>query len=78
MELIVMRLADMRRVHPEQITGKCSACGHEVAIYPSGQKIMQEFKAVRLLCSHCRDPGKGALLAPGAREEAKQSVKKDG
>jgi hypothetical protein len=74
MELIVMRLQDMHRVHPKQIKGRCSQCKAEVAIYPSGQKVMQDFPDVRVVCSHCRDPGQGALLAPGAREESKQSV----
>ena len=38
LDLIVMRLADMKRVHPEQITDKCAGCGHAVGIYPSGAK----------------------------------------
>jgi hypothetical protein len=76
MELLVMRLQDMHRVHPDQIKGRCSQCKAEVAIYPSGQRIMQAFPNVRVICQVCREPGKVALLAPGAREEVKQSVKK--
>ena len=34
MILIVMRCADMVRVHPKQIAAKCARCGHAVGIYP--------------------------------------------
>lgn len=76
-ELIVMRLADMERVHPEQIVATCSSCGHEVGVYPSGQKIMRKIRGVKLVCQVCRTPGDGGaavVLAPGALEERKQSV----
>jgi hypothetical protein len=84
MELIVMRLQDMHRVHPKQIKGRCSQCKAEVAIYPSGQKVMQDFPDVRVVCSHCRDPGAreeasnreqgAALLAPTRRARGKQAI----
>ncbi|MEY9235435.1 hypothetical protein ABIF78_007758 [Bradyrhizobium japonicum] len=73
-DLIVMRLADMRRVHPDQITGRCSSCGHEVGIYPSGQQVMREHADVRLVCQVCRQPGANTALAPGAEFEPMQSV----
>ena len=75
-ELIVMRLADMHRVHPEQITGKCHSCGHVVGIYPSGQQIMKQYPDVRLTCSVCKTPGSDSALAPGAELEPFQSVRK--
>jgi hypothetical protein len=75
-ELIVMRLADMTRVHPEQITGTCSRCSHEVGVYPSGQQIMKRHPNIRLVCQVCRSPGAKAVLAPGAEFEPFQSVKK--
>jgi hypothetical protein len=74
--LIVMRLADMKHVHPDQVTGTCSNCGHVVAIYPSGQKAMQEHPDIRVVCQVCRSPGPEARLAPGAALEPFQSVKK--
>lgn len=76
-ELIVMRLADMHRVHPDQITGACAACGHEVGIYPSGQRLMRQHRGnLRLVCQVCKAPGGKAELAPGAEFEPFQSVDK--
>lgn len=75
-ELIVMRLADMTRVHPQQITGTCNRCGHVVGVYPSGQKIMKRHPDIRLVCQVCRTPGAQAKLAPGAAFEPFESVKK--
>lgn len=72
-ELICMRLADMKRVHPDQITAQCAKCGETVGVYPSGQKIMAEYPDVRLICNVCQTPGKDALLAPGALQEPFQS-----
>jgi len=81
--LIVMRLVDMTRVHPEQITAKCSLCGEVVAVYPSGQKVMRQYSDVRLICQVCKSDGNGKHtcgvtvtgLAPGAELEPFQSVK---
>lgn len=76
LELIVMRLADMHRVHPEQITGRCHGCGHVVGIFPSGQQVMQQHPDVQLTCQVCKTPGENAPLAPGAEFEPFESVKK--
>jgi hypothetical protein len=77
-DLIVMRLADMVRMHPDQITAQCSECKHDVAVFPSGQKIMRDMADVRLVCNVCRPrPGIGAEPAPGAIEEAFQSQRKN-
>jgi len=75
-ELIVIRLADMRRVHPQQITSTCHGCGHVVAVFPSGQHIMKQHPDTRLTCSVCKTPGPNAALAPGAAIEPFQTVKK--
>ena len=75
-QLIVMRLADMKRVHPDQITTQCSKCGETVAVYPSGQKVMREIPDVELICQICKTPGENALLAPGADLEPFQSQRK--
>ena len=75
-ELIVMRLADMTRVHPDQIIRKCTKCRHKVAVYPSGQEVMRHYPDVQLICQVCKTPGSNALLAPGAAFEPFQSVKK--
>ena len=75
-ELVVMRLADMKRVHPDQITGKCRTCGHDVGIYPSGQRVLREHPDVEIVCQVCRSPGGIVLLAPGAELEPFQSRKR--
>lgn len=75
--LITMRLADMKRVHPDQITGKCANCGHEVGIYPSGQKAMQLHPGqIKIVCHVCRPPSGEQYLAPGAHLEPFESIRK--
>ena len=74
--LIVMRLADMERVHPEQIEAKCAKCGEVVAVYPSGQRVMREVPDIELVCQVCMKPAKVSLLAPGAELEPFQSKRK--
>lgn len=71
--LLAMRLADMHRVHPEQITARCARCNHEVGVYPSGQRILRELSDVELVCQVCHEPGPFAQLAPGAEAEMLQS-----
>jgi hypothetical protein len=75
-ELIVMRLADMHVVHPDQITATCAGCGHVVGVYPSGQQVMKQYPDVRLTCQVCKTPGANAALAPGAEFEPFQSMRK--
>lgn len=75
--LIVMRLSDMERVHPQQITRKCSRCGEVVAVYPSGQKAMKKYPDIELVCNVCKPPGGLQILAPGAELEPFESVEKE-
>jgi hypothetical protein len=72
-ELIVMRLADMRRVHPQQIEDVCSECKEPVGIYPSGQLVIERYPNVKITCEKCRTPGPDAKLAPGALTEPLES-----
>ena len=74
--LLVMRLDDMLRVHPDQIESICSQCSQPVGIYPSGQTVLKKYgtEMVDIVCSHCYVLTKDAVLAPGAREESTQSV----
>jgi hypothetical protein len=72
--LLVMRLADMVRVHPNQITAKCSRCGEKVGVYPSGQKVMREVPDIELVCQACNPNNYDvSLLAPGAEFEPFES-----
>jgi hypothetical protein len=74
--LICMRLADMVRVHPEQIERNCARCDAVVGIYPSGQIVLQECPAVEIVCHRCRTPGRPSALAPGALLEPFQSKRR--
>lgn len=74
-----MRLADMHRIHPDQISDHCANCGHEVGIYPSGQRIMRKAKEdIQILCQVCMQPGNNnwPALAPGAELEPFESIRK--
>ena len=76
MELICMRLADMKKVHPDQIIVRCAECRERCGVYPSGQLVMRQYHDVRVVCQVCRQPGEQAALAPGAEFEPFQSVTK--
>ena len=74
-ELIVMRLCDMHRVHPDQDDSKvCSKCGFQVGIYPSGQRILEQKPHMKIICNVCATFSEyPVVLAPGAIEEKKES-----
>jgi len=74
--LLVMRLADMVRVHPKQITALCARCGNAVGIFPSGQQVLRECSNVEIVCQVCHPLEAGGVLAPGAEFEPFQSRKK--
>ena len=75
-ELVVMRLKDMVRVHPEQITARCSKCNEDVGIYPSGQRVLREMPDAVPVCQVCKGPFNVAVLAPGADIEPFESKRK--
>lgn len=76
MILIVMRLADMARVHPDQITGRCARCNQIVGIYPSGQEVLRQRSDVEIVCEKCQPPDADVRLAPGAEIEPFESRKR--
>lgn len=77
MMLIVMRLADMHRVHPKQDNSRvCATCGERVGIYPSGQRVLQTDPTITIVCSHCSPRADIAILAPGAEREPFESKRK--
>jgi hypothetical protein len=58
LELIVMRLVDMHRIHPQQDNSHvCSRCGERVGVYPSGQAVLRERPSVVLVCVPCAMAG---------------------
>ncbi len=78
-DLIVMRLKNMRRVHPLQDNSQvCAVCGKQVGIYPSGQAVLASDPATRIICDVCYQPSSLAVLAPGAEHEPFESVRAEG
>lgn len=76
-KLIVMRLRDMKRVHPQMRSEfNCSKCGEQVGIYPSGQSVIQSNgrENVEIVCGVCNGPALLGALAPGALQEPFESV----
>jgi hypothetical protein len=51
--LVCMRLCDMHVMHPEQIQELCSKCQHVVGVYPSGQRVMEKYPEMKILCAIC-------------------------
>jgi hypothetical protein len=77
MILIVMRLADMHRVHPSQDNSRvCATCGEPVGIYPSGQRVLKTDPTIRIVCSRCRPSADVLVLAPGAEREPFESKRR--
>jgi hypothetical protein len=80
--LVVMRLADMHKMHPDQDSSRvCSGCGAPVGIYPSGQAMLKSHPGLAIVCKVCiaatHDPADISMLAAPLeqiREEARQSV----
>ena len=65
-ELLVMRLADMGRIHPQQDNTRfCSKCNERVGVYPTGQAWMKKNPRTKLICSVCVDKNyDGRTVAP--------------
>jgi len=45
--LVCMRLDDMVKAHPKQLTDQCSECGHVIGIPPSGMRVIAATKYPR-------------------------------
>jgi hypothetical protein len=76
--IVVMRLAEMHRVHPQQDNSRvCAECGQQVGIYPSGQAMLKADRSLLVICSHCFEATpepEFMVLAPGAVDELSESV----
>jgi len=79
-ELLVMRLVDMGRIHPKQDNSKvCSKCGHQVGIYPTGQKWLKKYPKTVIICPQCVGPNyDGRAVAPMSEmiQESRESYPK--
>lgn len=66
-KLVVMRLKDMWKVHPDQDSSRvCSKCGEPVGIYPTGQRSLRNFPEMAIICHVCASGVKGAKAFPAA------------
>jgi hypothetical protein len=75
--IVVMQLAEMHRVHPQQDNSRvCAECGRQVGIYPSGQAMLKADPSLLVICSRCFEvtPRDIMVLAPGAEHELSESV----
>ena len=77
--LVVMRLIDMHKVHPEQVTMDCALCGEKVGVYPSGQKMLRLAPGpVEIVCAVCAakeyDPEHDTDQPVGSIDEIVQEV----
>jgi hypothetical protein len=79
--LVVMRLDQMHRVHPDQDSSKvCSVCGEPVGIYPSGQTALRAHPNIKIICFECtrkqEDIENPPLAIPaGSIEEIAQEIR---
>lgn len=79
-KLLVMRLRDMKRVHPQMRSEfSCSKCGEQVGIYPSGQSVIEAKgrENVEIVCDVCNGPFTGGILTTEAIREVGESVSFD-
>lgn len=75
--LVVMRLADMQRVHPAMDTDHvCAQCGAVIGIFPSGQRLLQTYPDTTLLCHVCRPVTAPFTVAAGGFTEPFETVRK--
>ena len=77
--LIAMRLIDMHKTHPQQVTMDCAVCGEKVGVYPTGQKMLRLTPGpVEVVCHVCAakeyDPGLDEDMAAGSVDEIVQEV----
>jgi hypothetical protein len=58
--LVVMRLKDMWKVHPDQDNSRaCSKCGETVGVYPTGQRALRDNPGAVIICAVCANPQPG-------------------
>lgn len=72
--LVCHRLADMTRVHPEQIERRCSACGAGVAVFPSGQAVLAKRANAVIQCHVCGLNGTLAVFVAASAEELRREI----
>jgi hypothetical protein len=64
--LICMRLDNIVKAHPKQLTDQCSECGYVIGIPPSGMRVIAAAKypgQVEIICQRCNTAGFGKLTS---------------
>jgi hypothetical protein len=75
-ELLVMRLVDMGRIHPGQDNShKCSRCGYQVGIYPSGQDFLRKNDTARIVCTICADVSSKSIIFEAPSDQIIQEMR---
>jgi hypothetical protein len=76
--LVCRRWDETVITHPEMIERACSKCKQAVAIFPSGQKALQDHPGLEVVCDHCWQPDAAdeVMPAPGAIDEARETLKR--
>jgi hypothetical protein len=73
--LICTRLADMTRMHPDQIEKICFECGHVVGVYPTGQQALERWPSVKIICTPCANPSPNdKIYSAGSLDEVVQEI----
>jgi hypothetical protein len=76
--LIVMRLADMRKVHPNQDDSfVCARCQAPVGIFPAGVRMIKAKPDTEVVCQICHGGDHSIFLSepvPGMFEDLKGTV----
>jgi hypothetical protein len=73
--LVVMRLKDMWKMHPDQVEATCSKCDAGVGVYPSGQRVLQANPQAKIICAPCAKPKTGDERRPaGSWDEIKREI----
>jgi hypothetical protein len=73
--LIVMRLADMERVHPQQDNShKCGRCQQQLGMYPSGQAALRANPSMEVVCQVCGLSDKFDIVRPAAGGDAEMEA----
>lgn len=76
--LVCLRWEDMIFTHPEMIERTCSKCKQAVAVFPAGQKVLQNSPGIGIMCDRCCTLRVGDTIttAPGAMEEARETLRR--
>jgi hypothetical protein len=78
--ILVMRLADMHTLHPNQDNSyTCARCNAVVGIFPAGVRAIKANPDTKIVCNVCQEADYSVFISkpvPGMFEDLKNTVKK--